>query len=152
MPVFEMSVLIRADLEKVFKFHTDTANLGKVQPPWAAMKRFERTGEPGAGTVLSIETAGPVPQHWKVVIEEWMPPGQTGRPAHIVDRALEGPFPEWRHEHRFDPEGDATRMTDRITFQPPFRPLGWLLLPGIYVIFFLMFRARHQKTRTLLES
>lgn len=152
MPVFEQSVVIAAPVGKVFEFHTDTANLGRVQPVWASIKQFERKGNPGKGALLSIETGGPVSQRWQVVIEEWLPPEGDGTPARIVDRALEGPFPEWRHEHRFDPEGNGTRMTDRIVFQPPLRPIGWLLLPGIYVIFSLMFRARHQKTRALLES
>lgn len=33
-------------------------------------------------------------------------------PARFVDEQVRGPFRWFRHEHRFDPEGPGTRMTD----------------------------------------
>ena len=39
------------------------------------------------------------------------------------DRQLTGPFGAWQHTHRFDPEGDATRLTDIVDYRLPF---GWL--------------------------
>lgn len=38
------------------------------------------------------------------------------RPARFVDEQTSGPFARFRHEHLFFPEGESTRMVDRIEF------------------------------------
>jgi uncharacterized protein YbjT (DUF2867 family)/ligand-binding SRPBCC domain-containing protein len=55
-----------------------------------------------------------------------MTSGLTGfvRPAKFVDEQLRGPFARWRHEHRFEDQGDSTLITDRIDYEVPLGPLG----------------------------
>lgn len=45
-------------------------------------------------------------------------------PHRFVDEQVRGPFARFRHEHRFEPSGDGTRMVDAITFRAPLGPLG----------------------------
>jgi ligand-binding SRPBCC domain-containing protein len=49
------------------------------------------------------------------------------RPARFVDEQVREPFRCFRHEHHFAPSGSGTVMTDRITFEAPLGPLGWLV-------------------------
>lgn len=42
----------------------------------------------------------------------------------FVDEQVRGPFARFRHEHVFEPARDGTVMTDRITFDAPFGPVG----------------------------
>jgi ligand-binding SRPBCC domain-containing protein len=50
------------------------------------------------------------------------------RPGRFVDEQARGPFRALRHEHRFQDLGDGrTRMTDRMTIEVPFGPLGRLV-------------------------
>jgi len=37
----------------------------------------------------------------------------------FVDEQQSGPFTSWRHEHRFIPENDGTRLVDTIDFALP---------------------------------
>lgn len=57
------------------------------------------------------------------------------RPEYFVDEQLRGPFSWFRHEHRFESNGDGTLMTDRVKFAAPFGPLGRLaeLVVGPYL-------------------
>ena len=48
------------------------------------------------------------------------------RGRRFVDEQVRGPFKRFRHEHVFVPVGDGTVMTDRITFDAPFGPVGLL--------------------------
>jgi ligand-binding SRPBCC domain-containing protein len=47
------------------------------------------------------------------------------RPNRFIDEQVRGPFRWWRHEHRFEPVGDGTRMVDRVDFAAPLGPIGW---------------------------
>jgi ligand-binding SRPBCC domain-containing protein len=46
------------------------------------------------------------------------------RPHSFVDEQAKGPFKMFRHLHRFEPEGDGTRMIDEIDYTAPFGPIG----------------------------
>jgi ligand-binding SRPBCC domain-containing protein len=46
------------------------------------------------------------------------------RPHSFVDEQAKGPFKTFHHLHRFEPDGDGTRMTDEIDYTAPFGPLG----------------------------
>lgn len=46
------------------------------------------------------------------------------RPHRFVDEMVRGPFGWFRHEHRFEPSGEGTLMTDLIEFQMP----GWFIV------------------------
>lgn len=45
-------------------------------------------------------------------------------PRRFVDEMVRGPFRRFRHEHRFEPSGEGTLMTDVVEFQMP----GWFLV------------------------
>ncbi|WP_229053371.1 SRPBCC family protein [Aeromicrobium sp. Leaf350] len=45
-------------------------------------------------------------------------------PHRFVDEQTKGPFKRWWHEHRFEQDGDATRMTDVVEFAAPLGLLG----------------------------
>lgn len=42
------------------------------------------------------------------------------------DEAVRGPFARFEHDHIFVPSGEQTIMIDRLAFESPFGPLGWL--------------------------
>ncbi|ROP48105.1 MULTISPECIES: SRPBCC family protein [unclassified Rathayibacter] len=45
-------------------------------------------------------------------------------PHSFTDEQTRGPFRSFRHEHRFEPDGSGSVMTDRLTFRAPFGVLG----------------------------
>lgn len=49
------------------------------------------------------------------------------RPHRFVDEQVRGPFRSFRHEHRFERDGDLTVMTDTVTLRSPL--FGWIVEP-----------------------
>jgi ligand-binding SRPBCC domain-containing protein len=47
------------------------------------------------------------------------------RPDRFVDEQKRGPFATWRHEHRFESDGERrTRMVDLVDYHSPLGPIG----------------------------
>ncbi len=154
MPTFSYSSLVRATVQALFDFHLNTRNVALVQPPGFAVVKVEMPPESkvGAETRLTVRVLGLVRQTWLVQWVEVQPPVGQPRRAQLTDVLLEGPFPSFHQEHIFTEEGDASRLTDRVTFRPPFGLLGWLFLPVNYLQLNFMFAWRHRRTRELLEK
>lgn len=59
----------------------------------------------------------------------------------FIDEQRVGPYAVWHHEHEFhDLGGNRTEMVDRVTYVPPFGPLGelvhpWLIKPELDRVF-----------------
>ncbi len=107
-------VVVHAPLDAAFEFFADAANLERLTPSWL---RFSiRTPMPVAMRVgLEIEYRihlYGIPIRWVTVIDVWEP----GR--RFVDRQISGPYLWWRHEHRFEAVGDATRVIDDVDYRP----------------------------------
>jgi ligand-binding SRPBCC domain-containing protein len=95
----------------------------------AHLDSFERSGERAIGGV----TAGVIglgefvtwrARHFGITwtmtstITEW------DRPRRFVDEQRKGPFRSFRHEHRFEPTDQGTRLLDHVEFEAPFGLLG----------------------------
>lgn len=66
------------------------------------------------------------------------------RPNHFVDEQAHGPFRLFRHEHRFESDGDGTVMTDTITLASPvFGALAERLVLVPYLRRLIIARNRH---------
>jgi len=152
MPVFHSRFSVRAPIEAVYQFHRDARNLPQVQPPYPKVLSLRCPDLLNAGDVVELEL-GPFPrQTWKALVEELHPPHGNPPRALMIDSAIEGPFPYFRHRHVYIAEGGSTRIEDTIDFDPPFGKAGWLLLPGIHLVLEAMFLYRRIQTRRLLES
>jgi ligand-binding SRPBCC domain-containing protein len=101
-------------LPRAFTFFADAANLERLTPSWL---RFSiRTAMPvvmrvGLEIEYRIYLYG-VPIRWVSVIDVWEP-GER-----FIDRQLTGPYLWWRHEHRFEAAGEATRVIDDVEYLP----------------------------------
>jgi ligand-binding SRPBCC domain-containing protein len=54
-------------------------------------------------------------------------------PVRFEDVEDRGPFASFRHEHRFERNGDGTRMRDHWEHRSPLGPLGRLWTPSCWV-------------------
>jgi uncharacterized protein (TIGR01777 family) len=111
---------IDAPLEQVFAFFSRAENLGAMTPPSLAFEiRTELPIEMRAGAQIDYRIRlGPLPLSWRTRIEAWTP----GR--RFVDVQLSGPYASWYHEHRFEADGERTRMIDRVWYAAPLGALG----------------------------
>lgn len=148
--VYERRLHLAAPPHRVFEFHLDPANLRLLSPGWAAVRRLILPPriEVGARIEVGVRVLGLLPQRWCVEITRLDPPGI------LVDQAVSGPFPLWRHTHAVTPlEGGGAELLDRVEYRPPGGILGlWMDRWTTRVMLGLMFRHRHARTRALLES
>ena len=152
--VFEFASNLKADPNKVMKFHLDPKNIARISPGWI---RIVSLASPehivqGSKIHLTVRSFG-FPQSWEVTVAEVVDFSGSPAKASLLDVAERGPFPYWHHLHEFwaAPDG-TTGLVDRIEFLPPGGVLGVLALPLIRKFFEILFRARHQATRTILEA
>jgi ligand-binding SRPBCC domain-containing protein len=106
--------LVPASLQDTFAFFADAANLERLTPPW--LNFTIRTAMPvvmGEGVVIDYQIGlYGIPIPWRSVIEVWEPG------VRFVDLQVVGPYRWWRHEHRFEAAGSATKVVDHVEYQP----------------------------------
>jgi ligand-binding SRPBCC domain-containing protein len=151
MPKLEYVLDLNAPVEKVWAFYDTLDSLKAVTPPETRVRIADAPERLTTGTRFVMWVSQPplyVPLPWECVITAHQPPRL------FVDEQGKGPFALWRHEHRFDPlPGGGTRLTDRITYEVPFGPLG-RLADALFIRRTLdrMFAHRHRVTRAALDG
>lgn len=149
MPTVEYVCDLDAPLERVWRFYDTIETLFKLTPP-GVHARLEGDPEPmRVGVIYSLRLRRfGLPLRWEARIIAYDPPRL------FVDEQVpgKGPFRAWQHQHLFQAlAAERTRLTDRITYELPFGPLGWLA-DRLFVRRELdrMFAYRHRITRESL--
>ena len=118
----DASQLVPADLDRVWSFFSNPANLGRITP--SSMGFAMRTAHPRMAEDAVIEyTVRPlfgIPLSWRTEIRDFAPP--TG----FRDIQVRGPYRRWEHTHTFTAMRGGTRVDDHIEYEVPFGPLGSL--------------------------
>ncbi len=109
----EHTSLVEAPIAEVFAWHERAGAVARLLPPWQPITVSQEAATlDGGRAVLRLPMGIP----WVAQHSEYSPPHR------FVDRLVSLPIP-WRHEHRFDEEGDRTRVTDRVETPVPGRVL-----------------------------
>ena len=132
--------------ERVWAWHRRPGAFERLVPPWERVEVIARDPRgivDGAEVALRVQL-GPLPLTW-VARHEVPNPGQG-----FVDTQLRGPFAAFRHERRFEADGEGgCWLTDEIRATPPFGPLGAVAEPHLRRTLERMLRWRH---RILLDD
>lgn len=124
------SYLLEADLwlpraiEEVFAFFSDASNLEAITPPWLHFRICPAAPRPlraGSRLAYRLRWRGLV-LRWQTEITIWEPPRR------FVDVQRRGPYRQWVHEHRFQPEREGTRVHDWVSYALP----GGILAPLLH--------------------
>lgn len=157
---YERATRVRAPLSVVAEFHATADGLVALTPSILDLRVESAVGpdgerdpdvlEVGSTVTSSIRPFGVGPrQQWVSEIVD----RQVGEHvAGFTDVMVDGPFPEWRHTHRFFADGEETIVYDRVEYELPGGPIGRALGPAGFLGFEPMFRYRHRRTRELLEG
>src|SRR4051794_15422798 len=116
------ATVVPARLEDTFAFFSDASNLQRLTPPWvdfSIVSPLPLEMRVGLEIDYRIRIHG-VPLVWTSLIDVWEP----GR--RFVDRQIAGPYVWWRHDHRFEADGDATRVIDEVEYVPR---AAWMTAP-----------------------
>ena len=125
--MFVKRTRIEAPAQEVFAWHTRPGALERLIPPWESIRVIDRSGgvEDGARVTLKMRR-GPVCVRWIAEHRDYQE-GIQFRDVQIV-----GPFTQWEHTHRVDPEGpEACDLEDRVDYTLPLGGLGTLMGGGL---------------------
>lgn len=149
MPQITVSTEVGAPIGVVFAFHLDPRNAARISPRGTKVVSVEAPEQVRQGDEVRLavrQFPSPFVQRWRVRIE------RVDEPVAVVDVALDGPFPVWRHEHLLAVAGEGrTLLTDHITYELPLGALG-RLADRLVVrrVLIRTFHARHARTRAIL--
>ncbi len=148
--LFQRTVELEGPVEKVFAFHGDPHNIGKISPGWqkVTVEHGDAMAQAGGEFGIVVRFFGLFPLRWQ---GRWR---EVQTPNLLVDEAIRSPFSFWRHHHEFRALDDRrTLMTDHVEY---LFPGGW---PGKWfgetlgrVQFHLMFADRHARTRRWMHD
>ncbi len=113
---FSKQSVINAPVEAVFKWHSRPGAIERLSPPWDPLKVLCLSGgiEIGAKVTLAMK-AGPFPYKWFARHTDYR------ENEFFRDEQIKGPFSEWIHTHRFEPDGkNRCVLEDIIEYKLPF--------------------------------
>ncbi len=119
---FTLTTLIAAPAGRLFDLalsvedHLASMSSSKERVAWGVS-----TGVLGLGDEVTWAA-----QHFGIPWRMHVRISEFDRPRRFVDEQVDGPFVSFRHEHRFEGTGGATRMIDAVAFSAPFGLLGWI--------------------------
>jgi ligand-binding SRPBCC domain-containing protein len=148
MQVLETTTRLPVPVEDAFAFFSDVRNLERITPPELAFSILSPMPlEIAAGSVIEfrLRLFG-VPFGWRTLISSWEPP------LSFVDRQTRGPYACWVHLHKFEPDPNGTRMTDRVEYRLPLHPLSAPALPPVRKELTRIFRYRAAVIRAILTG
>ncbi|WP_311174080.1 SRPBCC family protein [Halobellus ordinarius] len=159
MATYSRLTRVAAPLSDVWEFHSKISGLEALTPDWMNLRVESVTGpdgeadpeilESGSEIRMSMRPFGVGPrQHWTSVILDREADDER---AVFRDEMRGGPFEQWVHIHRFIADGDETIIDDNVEYELPGGGVGRRVSPLAVVGFEPMFRARHRKTKELLE-
>lgn len=159
MATYSRLTRVSAPLSDVWDFHSRVSGLEALTPDWMHLRIESVTGpdggpdpeilETGSEIEMSMRPFGVGPrQRWTSVI---LSRESGDERAEFRDEMRDGPFARWVHTHRFVADGAETIVEDEVEYELPGGPLGRSASPLAVVGFEPMFRARHRKTKELLE-
>lgn len=119
-------VFIKDTIESVWKFFATPHNLQRITPP--DMGFIIKTPVPdemyeGLIIAYTVRPLLGIPTEWVTEITH------IRRNQFFVDEQRIGPYSMWHHEHHFKTTDEGVLVTDIVSYQLPFAPIGNVLHP-----------------------
>lgn len=114
---------IPAPRERVWEFFATPRNLDALTPSDLRFRILSVVPEkmyPGLLIKYKISPLAGVWLRWLTEIRH------IREGTYFVDEQRIGPYRLWYHEHHFEAVAGGVRMTDRVTYEVGWGPLGWL--------------------------
>lgn len=137
--------LISLPIAQVAAYFEDPRNLQHLTPGWLGFRIVELPDGPvirGSRIRYRLRLFG-IPLLWRTLIERSNP----GRG--FVDTQVSGPYRSWTHTHTYSLSESGVVMEDRVDYELPFGPLGFLAAPFVRLQLAAIFRYRRRRVQEL---
>lgn len=136
---------ISQPIAEVAAYFEEPRNLQQLTPPWLGFHILEvPDGRLMRGSHIRYRLSlFGVPVEWRTLIER-SNPGWG-----FADTQTSGPYRSWVHTHVFEPRPGGVLVHDRVDYELPFGPLGFLAAPLISLQLRAIFRYRRAAVERL---
>ena len=114
---------LKTDIKSIWDFASSPKNLKEITPDYMLFNiTSEHQEKMYPGMIISYEVAPVlnIKLNWITEITNVVDN------KYFVDEQKIGPYEFWHHQHFFEVEGDQVKMTDIVTYKPPFGLIGRL--------------------------
>ena len=119
---FKRKQYLETNLDELWRFISNPANLKRITPESMGFDILteDLPDKMYAGMIISYRVSPllGIPTTWVTEITHV----EEGK--YFVDEQRMGPYKMWHHQHFLEPTDKGVRMTDIISYQPPFAVLG----------------------------
>jgi ligand-binding SRPBCC domain-containing protein len=119
---FRTSQILQASLSEVWEFISNPSNLKLITPPGMGFdittQNLSSRVYPGMIISYLVAPFAGIRMRWITEITH-ITPG-----SYFVDEQRVGPYSLWHHEHHLEVVDEGVRMTDIVTYRPPFGFIG----------------------------
>ncbi|MBN2045715.1 MAG: SRPBCC family protein [Anaerolineales bacterium] len=115
---------VPAPIDQVWDYFSKPGNLNELTPPDMHFKIVDNDAEemhPGQLIEYRVRFMPVIQSRWLTEI------AHVQHQVYFVDEQRIGPYRFWYHEHRFVEVPSGTQISDRVTYELPFGPLGDLV-------------------------
>ena len=120
--IFKKEQTLKADINAVWDFVSRPENLAKITPASMNFRILNQSSpimEEGMLITYEISPVLNIKTTWITEITK------VTKHKNFIDQQVKGPYRFWHHEHKFqEVSGNLVKMTDVITYIPPFGLLG----------------------------
>jgi len=114
--------ILPTSLEAAWDFITSPENLKRITPPQMG---FDITSEKIGGKIYPGMIITYKVKPFPVYTTQWVTEiTHVKELSYFVDEQRIGPYRMWHHQHHIEAVQEGVRMTDIITYQPPFGFIG----------------------------
>ena len=125
MPIFQVTQMVKTDINSCWDFFSDPTNLNYITPPEMNFNILFPdpipTMYPGMIIRYLVSPLMKIRMEWLTEITH------VSRLNYFVDSQLKGPYTIWHHQHHFEAIGEEVKMTDIVTYSLPFGKFGELV-------------------------
>ena len=125
MPVFQVTQMVKTDINRCWDFFSDPGNLAYITPPEMNFKILFPNPMPSMYPGMIIRYL--VSPLFKIRMEWITEITHVSMHNYFIDLQLKGPYKIWHHQHHFEVVGDEVKMTDIVTYVLPLGKIGELV-------------------------
>lgn len=119
---YKREQILKANLEEVWSFASNPANLQKITPGYMGFEILTKdlSDKMYAGMIISYKVSPllGIKMNWTTEITH------VEKYRYFIDIQQEGPYRFWHHQHHFKEYDNGVLMTDILTYKPPFGFIG----------------------------
>ena len=114
---------LNTDLKSIWEFASSPENLKKITPDYMLFNITSNIKDqiyPGMIISYDVSPILGIKLNWVTEITHVV------ENKYFIDEQRIGPYSLWHHQHFFEAEGEKVKMTDIVTYKPPFGLIGRL--------------------------